>query len=156
VLNEQGDAAMKWKGTILLLVAVTLGSVGTAQAETAVGAVFGYPGNVGLSLRFDHTPLNVAWSDNFIHGTLDMWLKKSPMSGGKGKMSLYYGVGVDAGIPLNNDNDFFLAGRVPIGIQFMTSPKLELFGELAPGVQILNDVDFYWAGNVGIRFVLGK
>jgi hypothetical protein len=147
---------MKLTPLVFVVVGLAVAATGTARADTAIGAVFGYPGNVGLSLRFDHTPLNVAWSDNFIHGTLDMWLKKKPMSGGNGKMSLYYGIGADAGIPLNDDHDFFLAGRVPIGLQYMSSPKLELFGELAPGIQILNDVDFYWAGNVGIRFVLGK
>jgi hypothetical protein len=147
---------MKLKAVILVVVGLVLANLGTARAETAMGAVFGYPGNVGLSLRFDHTPLNVAWSDNFIHGTLDMWLKKTPMKDGNGKMSWYYGVGADAGIPLNDNHDFFLAGRVPFGLQYMTSPKLELFGELAPGIQVLNEVDFYWAGSVGIRFVLGK
>jgi hypothetical protein len=131
-------------------------SVGTSRAETAIGAVFGYPGNVGLSMRFDHTQFNVAWSDDFLHGTADMWLKLTPMKDGEGKLSWYYGAGVDAGIPMNDDHDFFLAGRVPFGLQFMASPKLELFGELAPGVQVLSDFDFYWAGSAGIRLVLGK
>jgi hypothetical protein len=137
----------------MLFVAV---SVGTSRAETAIGAVFGYPGNVGLSMRFDNTPLNVAWSDDFLHGTGDIWLKKTAMKDGEGKLSWYYGAGVDAGIPMNDDHDFFLAGRVPIGLQFMMSPKLELFGEVAAGVQVLSDFDFYWASSAGIRFVLGK
>lgn len=147
---------MKRTAAVLVLIGLTLATQGTARADTAVGAVFGYPGNVGLSMRFDNMPINAAWSDDFIHGTLDMWLKKTPMKNESGKMAWYYGIGADAGIPLKDSKDFFLAGRVPIGIQFMTSPKLELFGELAPGVQVLDDVDFYWAGSVGIRFVLGK
>jgi hypothetical protein len=31
-----------------------------------------------------------------------------------------------------------------------------LFGEVAPGLQLVDETDFYWASNIGIRFVLGK
>jgi hypothetical protein len=133
-----------------------LASQGVARAETAIGAVFGYPGNVGLSMRFDVTPINVAWSDDFIHGTIDRWMKKKPLEGGDGKLSWYLGVGADAGIPLDDAEEFFLAARVPIGLQFMFTPKLEGFGEVAAGLQLLDETDFYWASSVGIRFVLGK
>jgi hypothetical protein len=147
---------MKSRFLLLALLALSLSSPGTARAETAVGAVFGYPGNVGLSLRFDNKPFNAAWSSDFFHGTLDMWMKKTPMQAGDGKLSWYVGPGVDAGIPLNDAEEFFLAARLPIGLQYMASPKLELFGELAPGFQFLDQTDFYWASNVGVRFVLGK
>jgi hypothetical protein len=147
---------MKLSTVALVVIALTLATPPTASAETAIGAVFGYPGNVGASLRSDRTPIAVAWSSDFIHGTADMWLKKTPMKSGNGKMSWYYGPGVDIGIPLKDSEDFFLAGRVPFGLQYMSSPKLELFGELAPGIQVVHDLDFYWAGSAGIRFVLGK
>jgi hypothetical protein len=147
---------MKLTAAILVVIGLTLATLSTARAETAIGAVFGYPGNVGFSWRSGPTPIGVAWSSDFIHGTADMWLKKTPMKNGNGKMSWYYGPGADIGIPLKDSEDFFLAGRVPFGLQYMSSPKLELFGELAPGIQILNDFDFYWAGSFGIRFVLGK
>jgi hypothetical protein len=55
---------MKALAAVLAVLALSLLSMGTAHAETAIGAVFGYPGNVGLSMRFDRTPVNVAWSDN--------------------------------------------------------------------------------------------
>jgi len=147
---------MKSTVAAVAVLALSLACIGTARAETAIGAVFGYPGNVGLSMRFDRTPIGVAWSDNFIHGTIDMWIKKTPMKDTEGKMSFYYGPGADVGIPTDSANDWQLAFRVPFGLQYMASPKMELFGELAPGIKIINDVDFYWAGSVGIRFVLGK
>jgi hypothetical protein len=141
---------------VIVAVGLTVSAVGAVHAETAIGAVFGYPGNVGLSMRFDRTAIGAAWSSDFIHGTADMWLKQTPMSDTEGKLSWYYGPGIDAGIPLDDAEEFFLAGRVPFGLQFMATPKLEIFGELAPGIQVLNDLDFYWASSVGIRFVLGK
>jgi hypothetical protein len=125
-----------------------------ASAETAIGAVFGYPGNAGLSLRFDNMPINAAWSEDFIHGTVDKWIKKTPM-GSDGKLAWYLGVGVDAGIPFDDNEEFFLAGRVPIGLQLMFTPKLEGFGEVAAGLQVLDETDFYWSSSIGIRFLLG-
>jgi hypothetical protein len=67
----------------LALAVLTIGLIAAlaapARSETAIGAVFGYPGNVGLSLRFDNMPINAAWSSDFFHGTVDMWLKKTPL-----------------------------------------------------------------------------
>ena len=78
------------------------------------------------------------------------------MLGDEPRLNWYFGPGIDAGIPLDDNEDYFLAVRAPLGLQFMLTPKIETFGELAPGLQLLDDVDFYWASNVGIRFVLGK
>lgn len=137
----------------MLVLASTL--TATARAETAVGAVFGYPGNVGFSARFDEMPVNVAWSSDFLHGTIDMWKIKKVMKQGDGKMSWYFGPGADVGLPIDSDQDFFLAGRAPIGLQLMVRPKIEGFAEFAPGIQLVSDVDFYWAASVGVRWVLG-
>ena len=147
---------MKRLFVIVAVLGLSAFAAGSARSETAIGAVFGYPGNVGLSLRFDNMPIGAAWSNDFIHGTVDWWMKKTPMKDGDGKLAWYYGPGVDAGIPLDDTHDFFLAGRVPIGLQFMLTPKLETFGEIAPGVQVLDELDFYWASSIGIRFILGK
>ena len=129
--------------------------VSPSRAETAIGAVFGYPGNAGLSARFDDKPVALAWSSDFLHGTADLWMIKKPMEVGEGRMSWYFGPGGDIGVPLDDDEDFFLAVRVPLGVQFMLSPKVETFGECAPGVQLVDETDFYWAASVGVRFVLG-
>jgi len=142
---------MKRLAVVLGVVALMAVSSGAAHAETAIGAVFGYPGNVGLSLRFDRTPIGVAWSEDFVHGTIDRWMIKRNMSE---KLDWYFGPGADLGLPLDDNEEFFLALRAPIGLQFMATPKIELFGEAAPGFQILDDTDFYWATSVGIRFVL--
>jgi hypothetical protein len=137
---------------VLLLV---LGTASAARAETAVGAVFGYPGNAGLSARFDDKPIALAWSSDFLHGTADLWMIKKKLDVGDERLSWYFGPGGDIGIPLDDSEDFFLAVRAPLGVQFMLSPKVETFGEFAPGVQLVDETDFYWAASVGVRFVLG-
>jgi hypothetical protein len=141
----------------LLLAAAVLASLvtGAARAETAIGAVFGYPGNAGLSARFTDVALSVAWSSDFLHATVDKWMIKNKLEGGDGTLAWYFGPGGDIAVPLDDNEDFFLAVRVPLGVQFMVSPKVETFGEFAPGVQIVDETDFYWAASVGVRFVLG-
>src|SRR5262245_21154410 len=135
-----------------LLVSCTAGA---ARAETAIGAVFGYPGNAGLSARFDVTPISVAWSSDFVHATVDRWMIKNKLESGDGSLSWYFGPGGDIAIPLDDNEDFFLAVRAPVGVQFMVSPKVETFGEFAPGVQLVDETDFYWAASAGVRFLLG-
>ena len=145
---------MKSLSLVALVVGLLAIGAAPARSETAVGAVFGYPGNVGLSLRFDNMPINAAWSEDFFHATVDLWMKKTPLQ--NAQWSWYVGPGADLGFPLDDADEFFLAARVPFGLQWMATPKLEVFGEIAPGLQILDETDFYWASSVGVRFVLGK
>ena len=144
---------MKASAILSTAVLLSLATCCVARADRAIGVVFGYPGNAGLSVRLDHTLINAAWSSDFIHATLDKWVVSKPLK--NPKMSLYAGPGADAGFPINSDKSFFLAFRVPFGLLFAASPKIEVFGELAPGLQVLDETDFYWAGSAGLRFVLG-
>ena len=153
---------MKKLAIVLAALILTATAENTARAQdadtaddgtAAVGLVFGYPGNIGLSLRFGNVPINLAWGQDFLHGTVDYWVLKEPLSS-DGALSLYIGPGLDAGIPLDESEDFGLAVRLPIGLQWMVTERVETFAELAPGVQLVDEVDFYWAGNLGIRIVL--
>lgn len=54
-----------------------------------------------------------------------------------------------------DDGDDVDAGpRVPIGLElrFSTVPQLELFGEIAPGVEIVDDVGLFLDGGIGARW----
>jgi hypothetical protein len=143
---------MKNVAAVLAALILTATAEGNARADAAVGVEFGYPGNIGLSLRFNQTPINLAWGPDFIHGTIDQWIVKSPLE--PDVLSLYVGPGLDLGIPIDDSENFALAVRVPIGLQWMVTERVETFAELAPGIQLIDDVDFYWAGNLGIRIVL--
>src|SRR6185369_9324450 len=92
---------------------------GPSHAETALGAVFGYPGNAGLSARFDDQAIALAWSSDFFHGTADLWMVRKKLDVGDERLSWYFGPGGDIGIPLDDQEDFFLAVRAPLGVQFM-------------------------------------
>ena len=146
------------RGAVIVSAAalLTLATFGTVRAETAIGAVFGYPGNVGVSLRFNNMPIGAAWSEDFVHATIDMWMVKKPLGSTNDNLDWYFGPGADLGLPPDNDEEFFLAIRTPLGLHLIATPKIELFGEVAPGIQVLDETDFYIAGAPGIRFVLGN
>jgi hypothetical protein len=146
---------MKKRWIVVTALLAILATSSSARAETAIGAVFGHPGNVGLSVRFDRVPIGLAWSDDFLHATIDYWGIKRPL-GTDDRLSWYLGPGLDLGIPFEDEEDFFMALRIPVGLQFMLSPKFELFGDLAPGLQLLDETDFYWSLAGGIRYVLGQ
>lgn len=119
-----------------------------ASADTGVGIQFGEPGNVGLSLRFDNIAIGAGWKlgDNgYLRIDADYWLLKNNLAN---KLDWFLGVGVGAGI----GDPFRLAVRVPIGLQFMATKELEIFGQLAPALQLINEVDFEFGGAIGIRY----
>lgn len=137
---------------LCLLVAI-VGSMAMSapslKADNGIGIQFGEPGNVGLSLRFDVFAIGASWDlgdDGYLHLTFDNWLLKNDVAK---KLDWYLGVGVDAGI----GDPFNLALRVPIGLQWMPDKKWEIFGQVAPGFQIIDKSGFYFGGAVGVRYI---
>ena len=137
----------------VLVLAVMMASLAVAapslNAETGVGIQFGEPGNVGLSLRFDNIAIGAAWGfgDNgYLHVTADYWLMKNDLAK---NLDWFLGLGADVGI----GDPFTLAARVPIGLQWMPAKDWEIFGQVAPGLQIINEVDFYFGGAIGVRYI---
>lgn len=135
---------------LCLVVSVLFLTPQTSRSETGIGIQFGDPGNVGLSLRFDNLAIGAAWgfgNGGYLHTTIDYWMLKNNLST---NLDWFLGPGVDVGI----GEPFTLAARVPIGLQWMPTKKIEVFGMVAPGLQIIDETKFYFAGTVGIRFIL--
>jgi hypothetical protein len=127
---------------------ILFSSVPRASAEVAAGIIIGEP--TGISLRIDHFPvLGFAWSLHhdwmYVHGDyifIDNVLQDP--------LRWYLGGGLFLGI--NSDNLGF-GVRVPIGLQIRFDPRFEVFGELAPGIAILEETDMYLGGGIGIRYI---
>ena len=120
------------------------------KAETGIGIQFGHPGNAGLSLRFDNLAIGAAWGfgeGGYLHATIDYWMLKKNLST---NLDWFLGPGVDFGV----GDPFTLAVRVPIGLQWMATKDIEVFGDVAPGLKLIDKTDFYFAGAIGIRFIL--
>lgn len=139
---------MKKALATLSAVLLMFGASAVASAETGVGIQFGEPGNVGLSLRFDNIAIGAGWKigDNgYLAVDADYWLLKNNLAN---KLDWFLGVGVGARL----GDPFRLAVRVPIGLQFMAAKEWEIFGQLAPALQLINEVDFEFGGAIGVRY----
>jgi hypothetical protein len=122
----------------------------TASAETGIGIQFGEPGNVGLSLRFDRIAIGASWGfgDNgYLYVDADYWLLKNNIAK---QLDWYLGLG--AGIGLGDP--FRLAARVPVGLQWMPAKNIEIFGQIVPGLKIIDKTGFYLGAAVGVRVIL--
>ena len=132
----------------LIGVVIILAASPTSRAETGVGIQFGSPSNVALSLRFDRLAFGVGWGfgDNgYLVVDADYWILKNELAR---QLDWFVGLGVGAFI----GDPFRLNVRVPIGLQWMPAKEWEIFGQLAPALQVINEVDFIFGGAVGVRY----
>ena len=139
------------KRTLLVVAVAALMAVyggQQAQAETGVGIQFGEPGNVGLSLRFENIAVGAAWSfagDGYLAVDADYWIIKENLA-----KNLDWFLGPGVGIRLGDP--FRLAIRGVPGLQWKPAPEWEIFGQVAPALQIINEIDFEFGGAVGVRY----
>ncbi|MBN1129261.1 MAG: DUF3996 domain-containing protein [Chitinispirillaceae bacterium] len=119
-----------------------------AGAEVAAGIILGEP--TGVSLRIDHFPvLGFAWSlhDNRMYVHADYIFIDNVL---QDPLRWYLGGGLFMGI---NDDHLGFGVRVPLGLQIRFHPNFEVFGELAPGIELLEETDIYVGGGIGIRYI---
>lgn len=142
------------KKIIILLIILTMT---TAYSSTGVGAAFTYglsngelnaggalsintpaiPGTVlNIKLAFDE-------AEYFNFGvTDDWWVIQRNVTG---ILDLYVGLGFYAGFTMiEQDSDFSLGARAPIGITAKPINELELFLEIAPAMGVGFEPDIYF------------
>ncbi|MBN1130325.1 MAG: hypothetical protein JXA71_15140 [Chitinispirillaceae bacterium] len=119
-----------------------------ADAEVAAGIIIGEP--TGISVRIDNFPvLGIAWSLRhdwmYVHGDylfIDRVLQDP--------LRWYLGGGLFVAV----HHDYVNFGvRVPVGLLIRFHPNFEVFGELAPGIALIEETDVYVGGGLGIRYV---
>ena len=139
---------MKSRCMIVLAALALCTTTQKIDAEVAAGIIIGEP--TGVSIRIDHFPvLGFAWSLHrdwmYVHGDyifIDNVLQDP--------LRWYLGGGLFLGI--HNDHVGF-GVRIPVGLQIRFHPNFEVFGELAPGIALIEDTDIYLGGGIGIRYV---
>jgi hypothetical protein len=71
----------------------------------------------------------------------------------KGKLPVYYGIG--AKIVFQDDPIF--GARIPLGINYLfDDAPLDIFAEIVPGLELIPETEFDFAGGVGIRYFFSK
>jgi len=120
----------------------------SAFADIGIGGVAGYSQPTGVTFKMDNFPVvSLGWSlnGNWVSGTVDYWFINNKI---QRNFLWYLGAGVKASV----GDSFGLAFRVPVGIQWYFMPAFELFGELAPGLDILPGIGFDLSAGIGLRY----
>ncbi|MBM4178383.1 MAG: hypothetical protein FJ211_03505 [Ignavibacteria bacterium] len=115
--------------------------------DNAVGIQLGEPGTAGVSLRFDNIAIGAAWNiDNgYLHVNLDYWADRGTLAK---PIDWFYGYGADVGL----GDEYRVAARIPVGMIWEPNKQFEVFGQVAPGLKVLPNTDFYFGAAVGVRY----
>ncbi|TVR68589.1 MAG: hypothetical protein EA427_10030 [Spirochaetaceae bacterium] len=138
------------KRTITLFLCILAFNTVHVAADVGVGIILGSP--TGLSALFgNRVALAAAWdlqSERMhVHG--DVWLLRQRLVD---PVDWYLGVGGKAQIKSGNGDDVRVGVRVPLGVQWYAFPRLELFGEIVPGMRLVPSTSFDLDAGIGIRF----
>jgi hypothetical protein len=124
------------------------------KSRLGAGVILGDPS--GITLRFGHFPvLAFGWSgiNGRLHLNLDYWLINRTL---EGSFDWYFGLGgkiwIWGGSGPNNTGAAALGARAPLGLQWYMAEDWELFLEIAPGLEILPNVNFWWDAGLGLRY----
>jgi hypothetical protein len=140
----------------IAVIAVMLSGAGAASAYqrggtgTGIGVVFGYPGQVGLSIKINSFPVLGLWwylgNQSGFAGTLDYWA----INNGLGS-NFYWYLGPGVYVDIYSTVGFGL--RLPIGLQwFPGGSPFEIALEIAPRLALLPGMNFGFQGTIALRF----
>ncbi len=153
---------MRTKTLIIAIVLILVVAVPMTFA-TGVGAAFGLPfggglpgSNVMLSLRVSQIPFlmglgfSIGETESSFGFTGDWWMAK-------GNLFSFFNYYLGPGFYVGYQNELFLGGRLPIGINVYPIKNLELFLELAPTLAVgIGDAItfpvFGFQSSLGLRF----
>lgn len=138
---------MKLRLFLAAISAAVLISGSAVRAEVAGGFVLGEP--TGISVRIDRF-LVLGFGHSLMHDWMciqgdyifiDRMLQE--------RLRWYLG----AGAVLEAGHDGGLGGRVPIGLLWLFDPKFEAFGEIAPGINLIPEIQPLIGVGIGIRYI---
>ncbi|HPZ15677.1 MAG TPA: hypothetical protein PLX25_03340 [Sphaerochaeta sp.] len=141
---------------VLTLAIITLILVPVAATNSfALGLNLGT--NTGLGVQYQMNDFDVV--GNVGYGLLNGFIsvdaaasyKVADFSINKARFDVTAGVGGYVGIPLDSDSKLSLAVIVPVGLKYSLANKdwpLDFYLRFSPGVQVLDEVKFFWGANV--------
>ncbi|MBN1798411.1 MAG: DUF3996 domain-containing protein [Spirochaetales bacterium] len=144
---------LRYTWLVLLLLCLFAGC--PLYADMAIGIIVGEP--TGISFKYDNFPvLGVAWSfENYFHVHADFWLLNPVLSD---PVTWFLGVGAKAKFYFDEtrqreeNSEFALGVRVPVGVQYFFETRYELFLEVAPGIELFPATEFDIDFGIGFRY----
>ena len=139
--------------TAVLLMILTSFSPGSG--DKGLGLILGNP--TGLSFKYftsSTTAIDAAaaWSFSdewmMIHGDY-LWHSFGAIDVSKGQLPVYYGLGGWIAF----GDDVVAGGRIPVGLEYLfANQNIDIFLEVAAGISVIPDSDFYIDAALGARF----
>ncbi len=120
----------------------------------AIGIVAGEP--TGLTLRAgDAIQVHAAWSftgDAALMVNLDYLFYRRSFPDVP-RLDWYVGVGARGKF----SDKFRLGGRIPVGLRYLfQDAPMEVFGEVAPVLDVIPETELWVNGAIGVRFIVGR
>ncbi len=139
---------------LLIVFLFSFPRIGCGSRDFGMGILLGQPSGLKATFALQkriHLDFTAAWSWNdwmLVMGDCKFEDYISPWSL---YWRWYYGLGVYGGVSDNSDREAVLGMRVPIGVSYQFPyTSLEVFGELVPAMQFIEETQgrFHWG--VGI------
>jgi hypothetical protein len=146
----------------LLVLAVWPAEVHAQGSGAGIGIIVGEP--TGLSMKFWQSrstaiDLAAAWSfsdDGAFHVHADyLWHNFNLFKVSKGRLPLYYGIGVRVKVyDDNRDDDVIVGLRIPVGLDYLFGggTPLDIFFEVVPILDLNPDTEFSLNASIGMRY----
>jgi hypothetical protein len=142
------------KRFLFVWVIILLFTFTSLKAETGLGLQFGTPTNVALSFRKDMFPIiGLGWnfSDNgYLAATIDYWILHKKIDK---PLYWYVGAGANIYLPINSSHKLGIGLRAPVGLQWIPAKHFEIFGELAPYLNFIPDLNLSIQASIGFRYL---
>jgi hypothetical protein len=139
---------------IFLLGIVSL-NLSAQDSGFGLGIIIGEPTGVSLKTwvsQKNAVDAGIAWSltNDWFHIHADYLIHNFELIDvSRGKLPFYFGFGAKIGI----GNNFSLGARVPVGLSYLfEDAPLDVFVEVVPALQLINQIGFEMNGGIGIRY----
>jgi hypothetical protein len=132
----------------------------SAAADFGAGIIAGEPTGLSAKLQMSRASaldFAVAWSfgsgEDALLVLADYVLHNySLLKVDQGTMAIYFGVG--GRIKFSEDEE--VGVRVPFGLDYMfQGTPVDVFGEIVPVLELVDDTELNWNGAVGVRYFFG-
>ncbi|MFO8065901.1 MAG: BAPKO_0422 family outer member beta-barrel protein [Spirochaetota bacterium] len=154
---------MKKRAVVVLLVIILflLSPPVFAEGDVGVGFILGNPTGFSMVIA-DRISLGIGWGlTNYFHLNTDVWLIDRELEndvdwhvGIGGKMKVFNENTDRTYSQQKEDADLAAGVRFPVAIQYPLSPRVELFGEAAPGVEVYPAFGLDIDVGLGLRYRL--
>lgn len=143
------------KYLFMLIFGILSVNLSAQHSGFGLGIILGEPTGISLKTWVSQkhaADAGIAWSltNDWFHIHVDYLIHNFELIDvSQGELPFYFGFGAKLGI----GNEFSLGARVPVGLAYLfEDAPLDIFVEVVPALQLINQIQFQMNGGIGIRY----